>query len=40
MKYVKDTDDAIYRCTIDDLDEMAKKAYNNIKNLIKNGLLI
>lgn len=40
MRYCRDTDDAIYRCRVDDLDALAEDVYNEVKDSIEKGILI
>ena len=40
MKYVRDTDDAIFRSSIDDIDEFCKSTFNAVKADIEKGIII
>lgn len=40
MSDYKDPDDAIFRCTINDMDELSEKVYNSIKSMIEKGMLV
>ena len=40
MKYVRDTDDAIFRSSINDIDEFCKSTFNAVKADIEKGIII
>ena len=40
MQYVRDTDDAIFRSSIDDIDEFCKSTFNAVKADIEKGIII
>ena len=40
MQYVRDTDDAVFRSSIDDIDEFCKYTFEAIKSDIEKGIII